>query len=180
MDADFFLVQRMKNGDEDAMETFVRTYYPLILKYCSYHTWDRQNAADLTQETFAHFFASLAKYEHRGKAVHYLYVIAGNLCRDSFREKREMPFAELSEVEGSSTERLEENSMGQLEERLEIERALRRLPEELLEVVILHYFQNLKLREIAEILQIGLPLVKYRASRAKSELRKYLGEEDET
>lgn len=40
------------------------------------------------------------------------------------------------------------------------------------------YFQELKLREIADIMQIGLPLVKYRHKRAKEELKRLLGEEE--
>ena len=44
--------------------------------------------------------------------------------------------------------------------------------------MILHYFQELKLREIAGMLRIGLPLVKYRLRRAKEELAKLLGEEE--
>lgn len=59
-----------------------------------------------------------------------------------------------------------------------IEEALRRLPEEYREVIILYYFQNLKLSEIAGVLQINLSLVKYRIRQAKKHLEQYLGEED--
>ena len=59
-----------------------------------------------------------------------------------------------------------------------IEEALRRLPEEYREVIILYYFQNLKLSEIAGVLQINLSLVKYRIRQAKKQLEQYLGEED--
>ncbi|MBD5457976.1 MAG: RNA polymerase sigma factor, partial [Lachnospiraceae bacterium] len=48
-----------------------------------------------------------------------------------------------------------------------------KLSEELREVVILHYFQELSMREIAGILQIGIPLVKYRIKRAKELLREF-------
>lgn len=50
------------------------------------------------------------------------------------------------------------------------------MEEELREVVILYYFQDLKQKEIAEALQIGLPLVKYRLRRAKEELGRILKE----
>ena len=52
-------------------------------------------------------------------------------------------------------------------------------PDELLEVIIFYYFQELKLREIAGILHISLPLVKYRLRQAKIQLEKLLGKEDE-
>lgn len=171
MDNDFFLIQKIKNGQEDAAEVFVRKYYPLILKYCGYHAPDRQNAEDLTQETFVRFFAALPQYRHIGKAANYLYVIAGNLCRDAFGQKAE-PLPDILSDGGAS-------SIDKAEERLEISRALQGLPEELREVIILHYFQGLKQKEIAGILRIGLPLVKYRIGRAKELLRAYFSEEEQ-
>lgn len=62
-------------------------------------------------------------------------------------------------------------------DRLDMEQALHSLPEELREVVILYYFQELKQKEIAKILGIGLPLVKYRLKRAKEMLTAYFIEE---
>lgn len=182
MDRDFILMQRIKSGRDDAVEEFVRKYYPVILKYCRYHTTDKDIAQDLTQETFEKFFASLSRYQHRGKAANYLYVIAGNLCRDSHRRHSEIPLEErekLSEEYGNLPGRgfaasEEVNPMEAAEDRLLVEQALGHLPQELREVIILYYFQNLKLKEISQILQIGLPLVKYRMSRAKELLREYL------
>lgn len=70
------------------------------------------------------------------------------------------------------------NESDRLDERLVMEAALAKLPAELREVVILHYFQELSMRETADILQIGLPLVKYRIKKAKELLREFLGEEE--
>lgn len=64
------------------------------------------------------------------------------------------------------------------EKRMDVEQALGRLAPELREVILLIYFGDCKLKEVADILQIGLPLVKYRHKRAKEELIKLLGEED--
>lgn len=52
--------------------------------------------------------------------------------------------------------------------------ALQQLPEDYREVIILYYFQELTLSEIAKILQIRLPLVKYRFRQAKIQLEKLL------
>lgn len=41
----------------------------------------------------------------------------------------------------------------------------------------MYYFQELKIREIAGILEIGLPLVKYRMKKAKEYLKNELGED---
>lgn len=64
--------------------------------------------------------------------------------------------------------------MPETELRLDVERALNKLPEELKETAILFFFQELKQREIAELLNIKLSLVKYRVARIKEILSKEL------
>ncbi len=167
MNEDSRLIRRMKNGDEDAIEEFVRKYYPQILQYCRIHTCDQQSAEDMTQETFLRFFRSLPKYQHYGKAVNYLYVIAGNCCRDDWRRVKPLSLEEIPEPAAEEPEDL-----------AEVRLALVRLPEELRETAVLFFLQERRQTEIANILGIGLPLVKYRISRAKKLLRSLLGEEE--
>lgn len=174
MDGDLLLIRKMKSGDEAAMERFVRKYYPAVWQYCRYRISDCGYAEDIAQETFEHFFRALGSYRHSGKALPYLYTIAGNLCRSFYGKKQETATdftAESTETAGQ--EGPEENVCC----RLDVECALTALEEELREVVILYYFQELKQKEIAEVLQIGLPLVKYRLRRAKEELCRILKED---
>lgn len=170
MDGDLLLLLRMRQGDEQAIEDFVRKYYPMILRYCRLHIQDPGFAEDMTQETFARFFRTLSQYQHYGKAANYLYVIAGNLCKDFHRKPGEIPMEELPEQPV--------HQMDALDLRLDIRRALERLPAELRDVAILYFFQELKQKEIARILGIGPPLVKYRIRRAKELLAGDLGKED--
>ena len=170
MDSDFLLIHRMKNGDDTAIETFVRKHYPVILRYCHLHIKDKSYAEDATQEVFVRFFRTLNTYQHYGKAQNYLYVIAGNICRDFYRKPEELSVGELPD------EPILE--MEPLDLRLDVRGALDKLPPELREVTILFFFQEVKQKEIARILNIGLPLVKYRIKRAKELLASYLGKEE--
>lgn len=172
MDADFLLLRRMHQGDEGAIEEFVRKYYPLILRYCRLHLWDAGEAEDVTQETFARFFRTLPQYQHYGKAANYLYVIAGNLCRDSFKKARPLALDDVPELAREETPALDR--------KLDVRRALDNLPPELREAAVLYYYQELPQSSIAKILGIGLPLVKYRLKRAKELLALYLGKEEPT
>lgn len=172
MDADFLLLHRMRHGDDQAIEDFVRKYYPMILRYCHLHIQDTGYAEDLTQETFVRFFRTLHHYQHYGKAANYLYVIAGNLCRDYHRKQEEIPVEELPEQPVYQME--------DLDLRMDVHQALEQLPPELREVTILYFFQELKQKEIARILGISLPLVKYRIRRAKELLEQWIGKEDAT
>ena len=69
-------------------------------------------------------------------------------------------------------------SMNDLAEYMDVHHALNDLPFELREMAILFFFQQLRQKEIAKILGIGLPLVKYRIRKAKELLVLYLGEEE--
>lgn len=168
MDSDFILIQKVKNGDEEAIQTFVEKYYPLILRYCRLRVEDFGYAEDLTQDTFERFFRTLDQYQHYGKAANYLYALAGNLCRDYFRKRKELVMEDLPEQADESADNLEEW--------MDVRNALKALPEELKEVSVLFFFQGKKQREIGKILGIGVPLVKYRIKRAREFFAEYLCE----
>ena len=171
---DFLLILKMKQGNEEAFEKFVRKYYSQILQYCRYHCFDTEYAQDLTQETFLKFFGSLQTYHHMGKAKNYLYTIAGNLCKNNAKKKKDLPAdQEIWDREMGFSDEIE-----RVETKICIEQALNELSPELREIMILFYFQDCKLTEIANILQISLPLVKYRLRRAREELKQLLGKEE--
>ena len=174
VDVDFLLIRKMKQGDDDAFDVFVRKYYNDILKYCSYHCFDAEYAEDLTQETFANFFAKLSDYRYKGKTKNYLYTIAGNLCKNYYKQQKPLFIEEdqLSELE-SPSDNLEEK----ITDRMMLEWALEQLPDEFRQVIDLYYFQEMKLIEIASILGIGLPLVKYRLKQARNRLQYLLRRE---
>ena len=175
MDADFLLIRKMKQGDEAAFDLFVHKYYKDILSYCSYHCPDKEYAEDITQETFVRFFTKLSRFHYRGKTKNYLYVIAGKLCKDYLKKIKETPIENMELKKGAEPNACQ---MEGVLNALAVEWALKQLPDELREVVMLHYFQELRLTEIAGILQIGLPLVKYRLKRAKVQLEGLLRREE--
>lgn len=174
MHSDFLLIRKMKQGEETAFDLFVHKYYKEILAYCSYRCPDKEYAEDMTQETFVRFFAKLSDYNYRAKTKNYLYTIAGNLCKDYFKKIKEIP---VEESKLSTQIEFAEHPMEEVINKLTIEWALKQLSNELSEVVTLYYFQELKLTEIADILQISVPLVKYRLRQAKLQLGKLFQKE---
>lgn len=175
MYSDFLIIRKMKQGDDTAFDLFVHKYYQEILIYCHYHCFDKAYAEDLTQETFVRFFTKLSDYHYRGKTLNYLYTIAGNLCKDYLKKIKEIP---MEETEFIDKENQEEQQMENVLNRIFMQQALEQLPDESCEVLMLYYFQELKLKEISEILQIGLPLVKYRLKQARKQLEELLRKEE--
>lgn len=181
MDEDFLLVLAIKNGSQDATERFVRKYYSEILNYCYGKTGDFMQAEDITQQTFLNFFRALGRYEHRGKAKNFLYVTAGNLCKNFYVQRGRSFEIPLSEEEKAG---LADGRNGDFAEKtveeISIFQALRQLSEEQKEVVLLYYFQELKIREIAAITGQTQSNIKYRLKAAKEKLKEILGKEDFT
>ena len=160
MIADFLLVQKIRNGDNQAGNQLVEKYYSSIYQYCYLHTHNQEYAEDMVQETFERFFGALISGAEIKKTKSYLYSIAGNIIKNNYKKKKEMMTDQLPDIE-------DENPKN-------IERALEQLPEEIKEIVILFFFQGLKQKEIADLLNIKLSLVKYRVSKAKELLAKQL------
>jgi len=159
MHPDFLIIQKIKSGKSEASEQLVIKYYSSIYQYCFLNIHDRDLAEDMTQETFVRFFESLKTYTDYGKTKNYLYCIAGNIIKNYYKKKKEVLMGEIPEIP--------ENSMGDIETKLDIEQAIDNLPDELKEVTILFFFQDLKQSHIADLLNIKLSLVKYRISKAK-------------
>ncbi|MFL0250240.1 RNA polymerase sigma factor [Clostridium neuense] len=173
MDKDYFLIRRMKQGDETAVDDFVKRYYSDIYSYCYYKLPDKWQAEDIVQETFTNFFKNFNSYIHKNKAKNYLYVIAGNLCKNEYKKHKEVSALETKESPIAAKEIQKEINL-----KISIEQEISKLPDEFKEVVILHYFQELKLREIAKILGISISLVKYRLSESKKMLKSSMNKED--
>ena len=175
MDVDFLLIRKMKQGDDEAFDSFVRKYYGDILKYCVYHCSDREYAEDLTQETFVHFLAKLSDYRYKGKTKNCLYTIAGNLCKNYYKKSKEI-LTEDGELEDTAA--ITESHEEEIVEQTMLEWAINQLSSDLRDIIELYYFQEMKLTEIAMTLHIGLPLVKYRLRQARTRLQELLGKEE--
>lgn len=171
MTSDFLLVQKIRNGNKQAGNQFVEKYYSFIYQYCFLHTCNQECAEDMTQETFVRFFGALMSGAEIGKAKSYLYSIAVNIIKNCYKKKKEVLIDYLPDIE--------EDNMTEIEIRLDIERALDQLPQEIKETAILFFFQELKQKEISDLLHIKLSLVKYRVAKAKELLSKQLEVERE-
>lgn len=86
--------------------------------------------------------------------------------KNSYKKNKEVPTDQVPDIE--------ENNLEGVEARMDIEYAIDRLPEEIKETAVLFFFQGMKQKEISDLLNIKLSLVKYRVSRAKELLSKQL------
>lgn len=162
------LIEQIKNGRKECLDELVAFYYPAILRYCLWHMPDRESALDATQETFLKLVRFLDRYESRGAFRAFLYRIAANTCIDM---KRKRPVTEpLTEI-FSETVCVPENGYQAAEDRQQLATALTILDNDMRELILLRYGQELTLREIAAVTRLPLRTVQTRLRKAVKLMR---------
>lgn len=169
MQQDAELVARMRTGDADAFDAFVRAHYGDILAYCTRHCANREDAQNVTQDVFFLFFRHLSQYRHIGKAKPYLYTIAKHCCINNARKQQAIA------VDPSTLEPLQaHHPMDSVVDTLTVQSYIDQLDADFAEVVRLYYQGDKQIKTIAEELNISIPLVKYRLRQARLHLRRLL------
>lgn len=163
------LVQRMEKGDSKAVEELIEMFYPEILRYCHFHIRDRSLAEDAVQETFLKVIRFRHRYvSGRGKFKPFLYQIAANTCIDLLRKTRPKDISlEQLTKEFACPERGYEEARSNLT----LRQLTADLPDELRELILLRYGQDLTMREIAQVVDLPLRTVQSRLRAALKKLK---------
>lgn len=152
-------------------DKLIRENYEPIYKYCYYHLKNSYTAQDLTQDVFLKFLTNLEKYLECGKVRNYLYVIARNAINDFMRKPKEISFDDIME------EKTEIENMDVITNRIMVLNALDKLGDMEKEIIILRYYQELRLKDIANIVSLPISTVRYKLKQAEKELEKELESE---
>lgn len=175
---DYLLIMRIKRGDTDAWEVLVDKYYDKIYAYCCRRFFRNHDLAkDLTQDIFLKVVRAIPTYRYKGKFYNYLYTITVNHC-NSFAKRKQLEKVELSEnTLADDTESVIDELTKQEDNQL-IQAALDKLPDIQREAVILRYYQDLKVKEIAKVTGVGVATAQSRIHQGLKKLEKYLKMED--
>jgi RNA polymerase sigma-70 factor (ECF subfamily) len=184
-DADVML--RVKAGDDSAFDYLVQKYRRPIISFMYRMAHNQAAAEDLAQEVFLRVYRSRSSYEASAKFTTWLYRIATNLgmnyTRDTRHERPEnvMNLDEPDEETGQAPD-LADKAPNVEEEILRRERlkAIRQkveaLPERQKMAVLMHKYQQMDYRQIAEVLKLSESATKSLLFRAYETLRQQLKE----
>jgi RNA polymerase sigma-70 factor (ECF subfamily) len=163
------LARAAGGGDLDAFEGLVRRYQRRVYALAYQHLRDPDEAQDLAQEVFVRLYRNLHRYDSARPFEPWFWRLAGNVA-SSYRRRRPAAAAELRDPAAAPEPAREDHAP--------LERALADLSEELRLPVLLHYYLDLPLDEIATSMGLSLSAVKSRLHRARAVLRRVLVEED--
>lgn len=130
-------------------------------------------AADITQDVFLKLLENIHKVCMYGKFQNYLLTIAVNTCNNYFKKIKPL-YTDLSSLEITDDTDSSLQKIVQNENRQEVRRAINFLPDYQKEVIILRFYHDLKIREIAKITKSNIPTVKSRLRQGLKKLKRYL------
>lgn len=132
---------------------------------------------DLTQDVFLKLVKSVYRYRCTGKFQNFLYTVAVNTCNDFLRKDRAaVPEADTAGIPDPGP--LPEARYIRKQDSEKLADVLKMLPEIQKEALILYYYQDLKLKDIAAVTGVSVSTVKSRIHQGIGKLRKLYGEEE--
>jgi RNA polymerase sigma-70 factor (ECF subfamily) len=171
------LVDLAREGDREAFGELYERYIEKIYNYVYYRTGNHHDAEDLTARVFTRAMHHIDTYTERGVPFQaWLYRIAHNLVANWHRDRGRRKIISLDEFIAASLksdapdQQAEDN-----EERERLLAAIRRLPAERQQLLILKFVEHLSNAEIGDIMQRTEGAVKSLYHRTLLSLRDELG-----
>ncbi|MGO0123382.1 RNA polymerase sigma factor [Desulfothermobacter acidiphilus] len=178
------LLERARQGNEEAFGALVLRYQDRIYGLCYRLTGNQEDAEDLAQEVFVRAYRSLRKFRAEADFGTYLHRIAVNLFLNQ-RRKNHCQFLSLdnpvSTPDGELSWQVADNNQNHPQDELErqelallVRRALNSISREHRAVLVLREMEEMSYEEMAAVLKLAPGTVKSRLNRARAALQKAL------
>ena len=168
-----FIKKKLRKAlyDQKALDQLITKNYDDVYKYCFYHLQDRDAAQDITQDVFLKFLSKLDDYKEYGKLKNYLYVIAGNSIKDYRKKSRPILMGDISQLAEERTV----SSDAEMEQMYILD-MIASLGKEYQEIILLRYYQDVSVRDIARIIGKPVSTTRYMLKKAEKRLSQMMEE----
>jgi RNA polymerase sigma-70 factor (ECF subfamily) len=164
------VIARVLDGDTDQFGILVDRYGGEFARYAKYMIGSEDEAADVIQESLVRAFRSLRRCQDRANFKGWLFRIVSNQCKTYVTRRRRRAMETLEEATHVPAADNPSADAEAADVRRQVRQALRELPDEQREVLILKYVEGLSIPEMAEVLSASVPALKMRLLRARREL----------
>ena len=167
-------VKDLHDTYEDHLRRLMAAYKNDLMRMCCVWLRDASLAEDAVQETFVKAYRAMADFRGDCSEKTWLMRIAVNTCR-SMRRSWWSRMVDRS----VTPDMLAEMYPAAMNEDLCLVEDVMRLPDKEKAVILLYYYQNMSVREVAQALGIGISAVSMRLKKARTRLRGLLEEGDD-
>ena len=164
------LMSRIARGEEQAFNDLVGRHSGRLLAVARRLLGSQADAEDAVQRAFMRCFTGARTYRPEWAVATWLYRILTNVCVDEMRRRAASSRRDVAHAARRSTVR----DGSPPEQRIDLQRALARVPGEARVLLALRYVDGLSYREMARIRGITVNTVKSQLARGKSILRSAL------
>lgn len=162
------LIKKAIKGNKECLEELLVLYGDQLYRTAYLYVRNREDALDVVQEASYKAFLSIGQLKNEKFFLTWLTKILINCSYDVLKKsKKELPLSNMIELTTDEREKREEN--------LDLLEAINRLDENHKNAIILFYFQDLPISEVAKVMKIPENTVKTFLSRGKDRLKKLLG-----
>ena len=174
------LVARARQGDQEAFRLIFERYSRPLISFVYDQVGNRELAEELTQETFVRAYRALHTMRAETKLSTWLFGIARNVARESLRARQrtdqhvdldDKMVLDLSDRGPVPVKQLLTKELNEV-----IQNSLALLDEDKRLVFTLKIFQQCSYEEISEITGFSIPKLKTDLHRARTEMRKRVGQ----
>ena len=158
---------------EQFLERLMDEYGNTVLRMCYLYLKDYQLAEDAVQETFIKAMKSYESFEHKSSEKTWLIRIAINCCKNIMRNRW---FKIRQNNPEENAERTGNDSIDDFLEKDSISAAVMKLQANDRQIIVLHYYQELSVKEIAAVNEKTENTTRQRLKRERSKMRKILTE----
>ncbi|MBQ6806597.1 MAG: RNA polymerase sigma factor [Lachnospiraceae bacterium] len=174
------LVEQMKNGNKDAFDALYEKYKNIAIHTAYLITGNLADSEDVVQETFVKVYLHSTELKsNSGFKAWMMQILVRTAYRMGKKKSREFPDEETVNRMENGTEISSLEQVMQLEERRKLNAVIRELPIKQRTVVILFYYNECSVGEIAKLLGCMEGTVKSRLHTARKTMKKILEEEKE-
>ncbi len=171
--SDELLMMAVRKGQIEMLNTLATRYQKRIYNYFLKSTMDVDDSGDLTQNTFIRVMKYRTSYKEGSRFETWLFQIARNQLKDYFR-KMKVYKDKFTNVEVIPEN--EDQDDGQREREQLLQQAMRLLPDEKRELLVLSKFQGMKYEQIAQLRESSVSAIKVQVHRTLKQLKEiYFG-----
>lgn len=169
------LIDRVKNNDKSAFKILYETYSGKIYKTAYMIVNDNSYAHDIVQEVFIKIYMNINTLLHNSAFNSWIYRITINCCMKHINDNSKTQLAyedeELIKVSEEKSYLIPENSFMKSELHNEIMSYINKIPNLQRITIILFYYNDLTVKEIASAMKCSEGTVKARLSRGRKKLK---------
>jgi RNA polymerase sigma-70 factor, ECF subfamily len=171
---DIALVERCRSGDLAAFEELYRAHAGKLFSVACRMVGNPADAEDLLQEIFLSAHRKLDGFRGESALGTWLYRLATNHCLDHLRSRAARMNQVTDALDDEPGQAAGRTLAEQTVTKMDLERALARLPEGCRAAFVLHDVQGLEHREVAEVLGVAEGTSKSQVHKARQRLRALL------